>query len=158
VRTAADKPLPPKVDTGLAATVRDTGGLWIDSGDLLAGLSRVLADQSQHYLAEVEAVSSTFDYTLGSEARKRLPGIAVGAARPQHQVRSRSAVYSKQDEDAPAFRFLYEEIDDETAAMSPLDGGSIAVRPTLTFAHSPGDGSFVDVTMHVEGKNLSFVR
>jgi VWFA-related protein len=158
VRPAPDKSSPPKVDTGLAAVVRDTGGLWIDSDDLAGALSGVLADQARHYVAEFEAVSSTFDYTLGDANRKRLPGIAVRALPPRHQVRARAAVYSKEDEDASGFRFLSNDSDDESAATSPLDGGDIALRPTLTFSHSATEGSVVDVTMHVEGKNLTFVR
>ena len=148
------------LETGLAGVVKDTGGIWLgDAVDLPTALSRVLSDQSQHYLAEFVPVASTFDYALGSERSKRFPKIAVTSSRPRVQVRARSAVYMMTDDFAPGnFQLPKDDLDDEMAAFSPFDGSSIGLRATPLFHHSATEGFYFDVMMHVEAKHLTFVR
>lgn len=144
----------PPLRTGLAAAVHDTGGLWIEGGDLAAAFARVLADQSQYYSATVVPPVSEMDFSVTVLYASRFPKMAVGASRPGVTVRARSAVYAPADADSP---ILPGYAGGEESDGSPLDGGAIGIRATPLLYYGP-DGPYVEVLIHIEGKGLTFVK
>ena len=134
----------PRLATGLAYVVKETGGLWIDkAADLSSALAAVCRDQEGHYLLSFQPGEHSIDYLSG---RDYFPDITVKALHPSLRIRARSAVYGSGKPEDP-----------EDAIRSPF-AGSIAIRATPIFSQSPSAGSYVDVLLHIDAKRLTYVQ
>ncbi len=138
---------------GMVMLANDTGGLFFhDSNDIAGQLRKAVADTEGYYLLGYHPDASTFDPKTGLP---KFHKVEVKVTRAGLHVRSRSGFFGKSDSYA-AHKAVGRQAELAEALQSPFGDNQIHVRLTTLFAQSPAAGSFVDVMLHVDAKDLKF--
>jgi VWFA-related protein len=146
----------PRLQTGLAAVVSETGGLWIDGApDLSQAFDSVLQEQDGYYRIAFRPAAHAYDYASG---RNLVDKIAVKTARPGVRVRSRTVVFAVSDESTPPFPPDVGDEDRESTLNAAFDGSAIGLDASYTFYYSASEGPYLEVLMRIDSKNLTYVK
>jgi len=146
-----------RLDTGLVAAVKETGGSWIDgSADFSAALSRVLQEQAEYYKVAFRPDAHAYDYVSG---RDRMDKITVKATREGVLLRARSVVYGASDESGIApFPPDVGDDDQESSSTPGFEGVAIGLDSSHTFFYSATEGAYLELVLHIDTRRLTYVR
>ena len=128
-----------------------TGGLFTaNTNNLSLATERMLHDQSGYYLLGYRPSETNPDSTT---ARARFHKLTIKVKRSGLNVRSREGYYTGSTEVAST---KTSEQRLAQALISPFAAGAVGVRITPLFFNDRAEGSYLQVLLHLEAKDLTF--
>ena len=128
-----------------------TGGLFTaNTNNLSLATERMLHDQSGYYLLGYRPSEPNLDPTT---ARARFHKLTIRVKRSGLNVRSREGYYTGTNEVAST---KTSEQRLTQALISPFAAGAVAVRITPLFFNDRAEGSYLQVLLHLEARDLTF--
>ena len=145
MRDAPEQPF--MLEQGLAAAARETGGVFVDGGDIAKILDRIAQQQAGYYVLGYHADG---DFLTGAP---RVSQVAVKAKDPDALVRARNGVFGATNSlDDQSYRNPEHEF--ERAVGQELVSGDVRIK--LTGLVTIGNSFVVDGLVHVDGRDLTF--
>ena len=136
---------------GLSYLAKQTGGLIYNQNNISNGIRKALDDQS-YYLVAYEPDGDTFDPT-----KRRFNKIEVKVRRAGVKVRYRSGFFGISDEKAAETKAIGNQAL-YNALTSPFAVNDVSLRMNALFNKEPKIGGYLLSFLHIEAKNLTFVR
>ncbi len=137
---------------GMVMLSQKTGGLFVQgNNDVSGALAQVIDDGDGYYLIGYEPDQSTFDEKNGL----KFHAISVRVKRSGLRVRSRTGFYGTPDKQtAPPPATKEQQL--VKALVSPFSTGSLHVRLTTLFSNAENQGSYINVLLHIDARDLTF--
>jgi VWFA-related protein len=140
------------LEQGMAAAARDTGGQFLDRGDVAKALDGIAAQQAAYYVLTYGAEGLPFDFVGGTP---RVARLAVKVKRTDVVVRARSGVFGSNDSYAEQ-GYRDPEREFQRAMGAEVIYGGVGAK--LTGVISRGTTWQVEGVVHIDARDITFVK
>jgi hypothetical protein len=132
------------LEQGFAAAAKESGGRVFASGDAAAALARIAEEQRNYYVLSFGGGALPFDFIARAPKVEKL---SLRVSRPDTILRTRAGIAA-----------AVEAAERDLAELIDADVGGDGVRVKLTGLLTMGTSWQIDVVVHVDAHDVTFVK